>query len=305
MSYPYSKYRDGADAEAHIRDFLTTWEINHAAQWLSTAVEDKSKIAEFVLSLDGPLANWFAQNGIRAFESFEQLTTKFTQLFHRQIPQKDLIGQFYAAYQEPNETVSQFVIRFQSLQLQIAKKIPDVELKDIFLEAIQEPLRTTLAVFDFSDQTIDKVIDKALAMDRTHKSKATINMTNLTNNLPSLEELRFRQAVQCTTCLNTGHSTVECSLRTHCTICHSKAHSVDQCEYNLLNKTTTAVRQIQSYQDNSRSRHEERYDNRYQTDRRNQRYQNDRNNYRQDDREDQRQDIDNRNFSPERDNNNR
>ena len=35
MSYPYSKYRDDVDAEAHIRDFLTTWEINHAAQRLS------------------------------------------------------------------------------------------------------------------------------------------------------------------------------------------------------------------------------------------------------------------------------
>ena len=64
MSYPYSKYRDGAGAEAHIRDFLTTWEINHLAQRLSTAVEDKSKISEFVLSLDGPSVNWFAQNGI-------------------------------------------------------------------------------------------------------------------------------------------------------------------------------------------------------------------------------------------------
>ena len=91
--------------------------------------------------------------------------------------------------------MSQFVIRFQSLQLQIAKTIPDAELKDIFLEAIQEPLRITLAMFDFTDQTIDKVIDKALAMDRTHKRKPTINMTTLTNNLPSLEELRFRQAV--------------------------------------------------------------------------------------------------------------
>ena len=83
MSYPYSKYRDGVDAEAHIRDFLTTWEIKHATQRLSKVAEDKSKIVEFVLSLDGPSANWFAQNGIRAFE---QLTTKFTQLFHRQIP---------------------------------------------------------------------------------------------------------------------------------------------------------------------------------------------------------------------------
>ena len=86
ISYPYSKYRDDADAEAHIRDFLTIWEINHAAQRLSATAEEKSKIVEFVLSLDGLSANWFAKNGIRAFESFEQLTTKFTQLFHRQIP---------------------------------------------------------------------------------------------------------------------------------------------------------------------------------------------------------------------------
>ena len=55
--------------------------------------------------------------------------------------------------------MSQFVIRFQSSQLQIVKKIPDAELKEIFLEAIQEPLQTTLAVFDFTDQTIDKMID--------------------------------------------------------------------------------------------------------------------------------------------------
>ena len=112
MPYPYSKFREGADAEAHIRDFLTTWEINHGAQRLSAVGEDKSKIVEFVLSLDGQLANWFAQNGFRAFETFKQLTKKFLQLFHRQIPQKDLIAQFYALYQEPHETVSQFVIRF-------------------------------------------------------------------------------------------------------------------------------------------------------------------------------------------------
>ena len=42
MAYPYSKYRDGADANAHIRDFLKTWEINHGAQRMSSAAEDKS-----------------------------------------------------------------------------------------------------------------------------------------------------------------------------------------------------------------------------------------------------------------------
>ena len=88
------------------------------------------------------------------------------------------------------------------------------------------------------------MIDKALVMDRMHKNMNSMNMSALHNDLPTMEELRFRQAVQCTTCLNIGHSTMECSLRTHCTICHSKAHSVEQCEYNLLNKTAPPVRQI-------------------------------------------------------------
>ena len=147
------------------------------------------------MSLDGPSANWFAQNSLKAFESFKQLITKFIQLFHWQVPQKDLIGQFYAEYQEPHETVSQFVFLFQNLQLQISEKIPKEELKDIFLEAIREPLRTSLAVFDFKNQSIDQVIDKALAMDRTHTRKNSINMSVLHTNLPTMEELRFRQAV--------------------------------------------------------------------------------------------------------------
>ena len=163
-----------------------------------------------------------------------------------------MITQFYASYQEPHETVSQFVIWFQNLQLQISKTIPDEELKDIFLEAIREPLQTILAVFNFRNQSIDQVIDKALLMDQTHKNKKSMDLSALNNNLPTLEESQFRQAVQCTTCLNTGHSTIECTLHTHCTICNSKAHSVEQCEYNLLNNATTSMRQIHpedSYKD--------------------------------------------------------
>ena len=38
MPYTYSKFREGTDAEAHVRDFLTTWEINHGAQRLSADV---------------------------------------------------------------------------------------------------------------------------------------------------------------------------------------------------------------------------------------------------------------------------
>ena len=31
MPYPYSKYKDGTDAEVHVHDFLTTWEVNHVS----------------------------------------------------------------------------------------------------------------------------------------------------------------------------------------------------------------------------------------------------------------------------------
>ena len=50
--------------------------------------------------------------------------------------------------------------------------------------------------------------------------------------------------VQCTTCLNPGHSLLECTLWNHCPICHSRPHTLELCEYNLLNRNTTPVRQI-------------------------------------------------------------
>ena len=67
---------------------------------------------------------------------------------------------------------------------------------------------------------------------------------------------------------------MEWSLLAHRTICHSKGLSVEQCEYNLLNKTTTSVRQIHpenSYQDNpntsnNRSHQDDPYEDMYHPD---------------------------------------
>ena len=70
-------------------------------------------------------------------------------------------------------------------------------------------------------------------------------MTSLQDALPTTEKTRFKQAVQCTTCLNPGHSALECTLRMHCLICHSRAHTLELCEYNLLNKNTVTIRQIE------------------------------------------------------------
>ena len=100
-----------------------------------------------------------------------------------------MIPQFYALNQESHETVSQFVIRFQDLQLQTSRPITDNKLKDVFLEAIHEPLRTTLKMFDFGNQTIEQVIDKAISMGRTPINVRSMDMSALHHILPTLEEL--------------------------------------------------------------------------------------------------------------------
>ena len=53
------------------------------------------------------------------------------------------------------ETILQFVIRFQNLWKQLARPTPDKDLKETFLIALREPLRTTLVVFDFKADTIE------------------------------------------------------------------------------------------------------------------------------------------------------
>ena len=98
-------------------------------------------------------------------------------------------------------------------------------------------------MFDLKDQSLKQVIDKTLPMDKTQTGNNMFMMA-LQKSLPTIEELRFQQAIQCMPCLNRGHSTVECTLRTHCPICHSKAHTMDQCEYNFLNKAASSVRRI-------------------------------------------------------------
>ena len=92
MSYTYPKNNDEADAEAHLHAFMTTWQANHVSQRLSETDADKSKIAEFGLSLEGQSANWYSQHEADEFETFKLLTTKFTQRFHRQVPLRELMS---------------------------------------------------------------------------------------------------------------------------------------------------------------------------------------------------------------------
>ena len=77
--------------------------------------------------------------------------------FHRST-HVDLVSQL-------NETMPQFVIRFQNVRKQLTSSPTTKELTEIFLTGLREPLRTTLQVVDLSGQPIEEVIRRVLCLD--------------------------------------------------------------------------------------------------------------------------------------------
>ena len=106
--------------------------------------------------------------------------------------QRELVGQFYTTCQEEQETVLQFIIRFQTLHSQLTRAPPEDEAKTVFLAALREPLRTMCGVVDFRTSTVDHVIDRVLEMD---KNSSFMSLGVLHRALPKEEDLRFRQAL--------------------------------------------------------------------------------------------------------------
>ena len=101
---------------------------------MSEADAEKSKIAEFGLSLEGQPTNWYSHHKASEFESFKILTTKFIRRFHRQVQQRELMSQFYAI---SHEIVPRFFIRFQNLRRQLARQLLEEDVKETFLSAIK------------------------------------------------------------------------------------------------------------------------------------------------------------------------
>ena len=155
--------------------------------------------------------------------------------------QREPVGQFNTTYEKEHETVPQFIIRFQTLHRQLTSAPLEDEAKAVYLAALRESLRTMCVVVDFRTNTIDQVVDRVLEKD---KNNTLMSMGALQQALPKEEDLRFCQAMQCTTCRNPGHSTLECTMRTCCMLYHSRSHSMDRCEYNFLNRQATTVRHI-------------------------------------------------------------
>ena len=100
------------------------------------------------------------------------------------------MSRFYAISQEAHEIVPQLIIHFQNLRKQLARQPSKEDVKETFLSVLREPHRTTLSVFDFKEQSLEKVIDKALLMDKTQTCNS-MSMTTLQKSLHTAEELRF------------------------------------------------------------------------------------------------------------------
>ena len=71
------------------------------------------------------------------------------------VTQREFIGQFYATYQESNETKTQFIIQFQNLQKQLTWPPPKEDLKETFQTVLREPLWTRLVILDFKTNTLE------------------------------------------------------------------------------------------------------------------------------------------------------
>ena len=81
--------------------------------------------------------------------------------------------------------------------------------------------------------------------------------------LPTDEDLRFRQAIQCMTCLNAGHSVLECTMSSQCLLCHSRSHTMERFEYNLLNRQAPPIRKIEPRRDQEEKEERWRLKERY------------------------------------------
>ena len=116
MAFSYPRFSGDTDVEGHIQLFLNVWNANHMVQQHPKAEVHALKIAEFGLTLDGRAARWHSQLDITLFASFDQLQSSFLRFFHRSIPQREIIGQFYTIKQLQQESVVDFNLRFQSLR---------------------------------------------------------------------------------------------------------------------------------------------------------------------------------------------
>ena len=132
------------------------------------------------------------------------------------------------------ESVADFLIRFQAVEGLLDTPPTEDIRKRHFLKALKEPLWSSFALLDFTTVPVTEVINRALNLDHQNIGSSLALSRGLagTSTQPTAEETQFRQAIQCTRCLQFGHSNVECTQQ--CSLCQSRTHDTPTCEYNLL-----------------------------------------------------------------------
>jgi hypothetical protein len=231
MPYAYPKYSNHPDAAVHVKQFRSIWAVNHGTQGLSPAEREQSMIVEFQLSLDGQVARWYAQQEINTFVTFQDLVDKFLEMFQVKIDPTEVLKEYYSLQQQAGESVADFLLRFRAVQAMLDTAPAEEIQKRQFLKALREPLRSTFALMDASTVPLTEIVNHALNLDH---QQLGLGLSQFRAIAPSLkaEEKAFQQAVQCTLCLQFGHSNVECVQR--CALCQAQTHTTATCEYNLL-----------------------------------------------------------------------
>jgi hypothetical protein len=112
-----------------------------------------------------------------------------------------------------------------------------------FLKALRDPLRSAFAFIDASTVTLTEIVNRALNLDHQQLGHGLSQFRTIAPS-PKAEEKAFQQAVQCTLCLQFGHTNVDCVQ--HYALCQARSHTTATCEYNLLaRRNAPAVQAVQ------------------------------------------------------------
>jgi hypothetical protein len=140
--------------------------------------------------------------------TFQDFVDKFLEMFQVKIDPTEVLKEYYSLQQQLGESVADFLLRFRAVQAMLAEEIQ----KRQFLKALREPLRSAFALMDASMVPLTKIVNRALNLDH---QQLGLGLSQFRVIAPSskAEEKAFQQAVQCTLCLQFGHSNMECVQR--------------------------------------------------------------------------------------------
>jgi hypothetical protein len=169
---------------------------------------------------------------------------KFLEFFQVKINPMELLKEYYSLQQQAGESVADFLLRFRAVQAMLDMPPAEDIQKREFLKALREPLRSSFGLMDASTVPLTEIVNRALNLDHQQLGLGLSQFRAIAPS-PKAEEEAFQQAVQCTLCLQFGHSNVECIQR--CALCQPRTHTTATCEYNMLAwRNAPAVQTMQS-----------------------------------------------------------